>query len=182
MFLTFLWLRFVNNVLSTAQQVWLRKLGGAKPVVGQDAGGIISAGQAKRTASQPIQTGERQLKEEENRRKLNKSLPAEELEVLASVSDSDDVSDDESKEAIDRGSTWANKVNIFLLAWASYQFDAWVQMQPWPADSTVKNSTAPCQTDENEELERAHASSNTKQLPDYSRPRRSKRSKRKRAA
>lgn len=55
----FLGFRFTNNVLSTAQQVWLRKLGGAKPVVGADAGGIISAGRAKRSTSEPVRTGER---------------------------------------------------------------------------------------------------------------------------
>lgn len=51
--------RFTNNVLSTAQQVWLRKLGGAKPVVSEDASGIITAGRAKRSASQPARAGER---------------------------------------------------------------------------------------------------------------------------
>ena len=51
--------RFINNVLSTAQQVWLRKLGGAKPVVSENASGIITAGRAKRSASPPEQTGER---------------------------------------------------------------------------------------------------------------------------
>ena len=51
--------RFVNNVLSTAQQVWLRKLGGAKPVVNENASGIITAGRAKRSASQPARAGDR---------------------------------------------------------------------------------------------------------------------------
>lgn len=51
--------RFTNNVLSTAQQVWLRKLGGAKPVVNEDASGIITAGRAKRSASQPARAGDR---------------------------------------------------------------------------------------------------------------------------
>lgn len=51
--------RFTNNVLSTAQQVWLRKLGGAKPVVNENASGIISAGKAKRSASQPAQIDDR---------------------------------------------------------------------------------------------------------------------------
>lgn len=51
--------RFTNNVLSTAQQVWLRKLGGAKPAVGENASGIISAGRAKRSASLPAQSGDR---------------------------------------------------------------------------------------------------------------------------
>ena len=52
-------IRFTNNVLSTAQQVWLRKLGGAKPVVNEDASGIITAGRAKRSASQPARPGDR---------------------------------------------------------------------------------------------------------------------------
>lgn len=51
--------RFTNNVLSTAQQVWLRKLGGATPVVNKNASGIISAGKAKRSASQPAQLDDR---------------------------------------------------------------------------------------------------------------------------
>lgn len=51
--------RFTNNVLSTAQQVWLRKMGGAKPLVNENAGGIISAGRAKRSGSQPEQAGGR---------------------------------------------------------------------------------------------------------------------------
>jgi hypothetical protein len=53
--------RFTNNVLSTAQQVWLRKLGGAKPVVNENASGIITAGRAKRSASQPGQPGDRSV-------------------------------------------------------------------------------------------------------------------------
>jgi len=51
--------RFTNNVLSTAQQVWLRKMGGAKPVVSENASGIISAGKAKRSAYQSAQSGDR---------------------------------------------------------------------------------------------------------------------------
>lgn len=47
---------FTNNVLSTAQQVWLRKLGGAKPVVDENAGGIISVWRAKRSSSQPSES------------------------------------------------------------------------------------------------------------------------------
>lgn len=50
--------RFINNVLSTAQQVWLRKLGGAKPVVSEDGAGIITAGRAKRM-SESGPTGDR---------------------------------------------------------------------------------------------------------------------------
>ncbi|CAK9194953.1 unnamed protein product [Sphagnum troendelagicum] len=82
---------FTNNILSTAQQVYLRQLGGAKPVVDKDAGGIISAGQAKRsslpsatTATTPEvakdRRGERfrQLKEEEARKKEARRRAAEE--------------------------------------------------------------------------------------------------------
>lgn len=123
---------FTNNLLSTAQQVWLRKLGGAKPAVSEDGGEIISAGRAKRSFSQPAQSGERfkQLKEEE-RKRLNKTLPGEEVQVLASTAGSDDKSDEESK-------------------------------------------------DKDELLEEAYSSSTAKQLPDYSGPRKGKRSKRKR--
>lgn len=125
---------FTNNVLSTAQQLWLRKLGGAKPVVSENASGIISAGRAKRSASQPGQSADRfrQLKEDEKKKKVNKALPAE-VQVSASVSDSEDESDGE----------------------------------PESKDTEV--------------LEEAYASSNSKPAPDYSGPRRSKRSKRKRA-
>ncbi|KAF7805475.1 inner membrane protein PPF-1, chloroplastic [Senna tora] len=121
---------FTNNVLSTAQQVWLRKLGGAKPVVNDNASGIITAGRAKRSVSQPERAGERfkQLKEKE--KKLSKALPEEEAQPLASVSDSDD---DESN---DKGG---------------------------------------------EVAEEAYASTVNNDVPNYSRERRSKRSKRKRA-
>lgn len=44
--------RFTNNVLSTAQTVYLRQMGGATPVVtAESAAEIIDVGQAKRTAS-----------------------------------------------------------------------------------------------------------------------------------
>ncbi|KAK9156633.1 hypothetical protein Scep_003207 [Stephania cephalantha] len=126
---------FTNNVLSTAQQVWLRKLGGAKPVVSESASGIISAGRAKRSSSQPVRTGERfkQLKEEEKMEKLNKAIAGEEGQSLASASDIDDDSDEEKKE-------------------------------------------------KGEVLEELYASNGGKQIPNYSGPRKSKRSKRKRAA
>ncbi|KAI3830071.1 hypothetical protein L1987_04204 [Smallanthus sonchifolius] len=89
---------FTNNVLSTAQQVWLRKLGGAKPVVNENASGIISAGRAKRSSSQPSEPGARfkQLKEEE-KTKSNKALPDQDIQVLASTSDSEDETDEETK-------------------------------------------------------------------------------------
>ncbi|MQL88011.1 hypothetical protein Taro_020555 [Colocasia esculenta] len=121
---------FINNVLSTGQQVWLRKLGGAKPAVNKDGSGIISAGQAKRSGSEPARTGERfrQLKEEEGRRVV-KSLPDDESQTTDAASDPEDLSDDESKEDAREG---------------------------------------------------AYASSGSKQIPEYTGPRRSKRSKRKR--
>lgn len=53
--------RFTNNVLSTAQQVWLRKLGGAKAVVTENASEIITAGRAKRSISQPSRAGDRSV-------------------------------------------------------------------------------------------------------------------------
>ncbi|KAI3682440.1 hypothetical protein L1987_82420 [Smallanthus sonchifolius] len=123
---------FTNNVLSTAQQVWLRKLGGAKPVVNENASGIISAGRAKRSSSQPSEPGARfkQLKEED-KTKSNKALPDQDIQVLASTSDSEDETDEETKST--------------------------------------------------EVLEEAYASSTMKQVPDYSGPRRSKRSKKKRS-
>ncbi|KAE9463528.1 hypothetical protein C3L33_04569, partial [Rhododendron williamsianum] len=126
---------FTNNVLSTAQQVWLKQLGGAKPVVNKNASGIISAGRAKRSGSQPAPTGDRfrQLKEEEKKKQLNEALPAEQVEVLASTSESEDGSDE------------------------------------------VTNAT------EEEALDEVYASNGSKPLPDYSKPKRSKRSKRKRA-
>ncbi|XP_051134482.1 inner membrane protein PPF-1, chloroplastic isoform X1 [Andrographis paniculata] len=125
---------FTNNVLSTAQQVWLRKLGGAKPVVGENAGGIISAGRAKRSGTQPETAGERfkQLKEEEKKKK-NAALPVDAVQASTS---SDFESEDDSE-----------KVSVSKL--------------------------------DKEVLEESYASSNVKQVPPG--PRRSKRSKRKRA-
>ncbi|KAF9675331.1 hypothetical protein SADUNF_Sadunf09G0021000 [Salix dunnii] len=137
--------------------VWLRKLGGAKPIVNENASGIITAGRAKRSAAQPGQPGGRsvfffallflnsawpkgsnmeidrfrQLKEEEKSRKLSKALHSEDVQAQDSASDKD--LDEESK-------------------------------------------------DEGEEvLEEAYASSASQEVPDISRPKRSKRSKRKRA-
>ncbi|KAL3625884.1 Inner membrane protein PPF-1, chloroplastic [Castilleja foliolosa] len=88
---------FTNNVLSTTQQVWLRKLGGAKPVVSENTGGIISAGRAKRSGAQVEQTGERfkQLKDEEKKKK-SKALPADDVQASAE-SESDDDSDNETE-------------------------------------------------------------------------------------
>lgn len=125
---------FTNNVLSTAQQIWLRKLGGAKPAVSEDGSGIISAGRAKRSFSQPAESGDRfrQLKQEEKKIKANKALPAE-LEISASTSDSEEDSDEETISK----------------------------------DKDV--------------LEEAFVSGTSKPVPNYSGPKKSKRSKRKRA-
>ncbi|KAL8146146.1 hypothetical protein AgCh_004034 [Apium graveolens] len=92
---------FTNNVLSTAQQIWLRKLGGAKPAVSEDGSGIISAGRAKRSFSQPAESGDRfrQLKQEERKKKTNKALPAE-LEISASTSDSEEDSSEETMSKV----------------------------------------------------------------------------------
>ncbi|XP_042512387.1 inner membrane protein PPF-1, chloroplastic-like [Macadamia integrifolia] len=122
---------FTNNVLSTAQQVWLRNLGGTKPVVSENASDINTAGRAKRATSLPVRTRDRQLKEE-RKKKLNKALPAEEVQTLASTSGSGDEADEEIKDK------------------------------------------------DEEVLEEAYASGGSKQIPDYSGPRRGKRSRRKR--
>ncbi|CAM6063852.1 unnamed protein product [Sphagnum tenellum] len=95
--LSLYWL--TNNILSTAQQVYLRQLGGAQPVVDKDGGGIISAGQAKRsslpsattaTASEVAKDrrGERfrQLKEEEARKKEARRRAAEEASKAKAAS------------------------------------------------------------------------------------------------
>ena len=49
----FFWVRLTNNILSTGQQVFLRKLVGAKPPTSVDGEDIISAGQALRSSSPP---------------------------------------------------------------------------------------------------------------------------------
>jgi YidC/Oxa1 family membrane protein insertase len=119
--------RFTNNVLSTAQQIWLRKLGGAKPVVNEGASGIITAGRAKRSGAQSGQGGERwlqtssaiyfnyicsgcnienilsrfkQLKEEENRRKATKALGAGDSNGSASTSDDEEPDEDTTDEVL----------------------------------------------------------------------------------
>ncbi|KAI8013753.1 hypothetical protein LOK49_LG05G01209 [Camellia lanceoleosa] len=125
---------FTNNVLSTAQQVWLRKLGGAKPVVSENASGIISAGRAKRSGSQPAQPGDRfrKLKDEEQK-KLSKAPPTDQVQTPASTDASEDGSDKETNAK------------------------------------------------DEEVLDEVYASNGSKLAPDYSRPKRSKRSKQKRA-
>ncbi|XP_041995650.1 inner membrane protein PPF-1, chloroplastic-like [Salvia splendens] len=95
---------FTNNVLSTAQQVWLRKLGGAKPVVAENAGGIISAGRAKRSGAQQERMGERfkQLKEADKKQKPS-ALPADDFLVSdPGDPDSEDESDNDDTELKDK--------------------------------------------------------------------------------
>ncbi|KAK7312478.1 hypothetical protein VNO77_36370 [Canavalia gladiata] len=109
--LTIYW--FTNNVLSTAQQVWLRKFGGAKPIINENASGIITAGRAKRSASQPAKAGERfkQLREEDKKKSLNKALPVEEVQPLAAGSaaaDDSDVESDKGQEVAEEA--YASKV------------------------------------------------------------------------
>ncbi|KAF2321901.1 hypothetical protein GH714_004303 [Hevea brasiliensis] len=87
---------FTNNVLSTAQQVWLRKLGGAKPVVNENASGIITAGRAKRSASQPAKPGDRKKR----RKKSSKALADEEVQTLDSASRSDEDSDEDATDKV----------------------------------------------------------------------------------
>ncbi|CAM8913098.1 unnamed protein product [Rhodiola kirilowii] len=125
---------FTNNILSTAQQVWLKRLGGAKPAVDETGNGIISAGRAKRLPSKEDRSGDRfkQLKEEDNRRKVRRALPSDAVTVVASTSDSDIETEDEPDDDKDGGL-----------------------------------------------LEEAYANTNVKQIPIE--PRRSKRSKKKRA-
>ncbi|XP_010470048.1 PREDICTED: inner membrane protein ALBINO3, chloroplastic isoform X2 [Camelina sativa] len=92
---------FTNNVLSTAQQVYLRKLGGAKPNMDENASKIISAGRAKRSIAQPDDAGERfrQLKEQEKRSKKNKAVAKDTVELVDNQSESEEGSDDEEEEA-----------------------------------------------------------------------------------
>uniref|UniRef100_A0A7N0ZZF7 Membrane insertase YidC/Oxa/ALB C-terminal domain-containing protein n=1 Tax=Kalanchoe fedtschenkoi TaxID=63787 RepID=A0A7N0ZZF7_KALFE len=88
---------FTNNILSTAQQVWLKRLGGAKPAVNESGNGIISAGRAKRIVGKEEGAGDRfrQLKEEGDRKKASRALPSDAAPVAASASDSDNETEDE---------------------------------------------------------------------------------------
>ncbi|GJP44921.1 hypothetical protein CLOM_g4321 [Closterium sp. NIES-68] len=47
---------FTNNLLSTGQTIYLRKMGGAKPVVAAGGGDIIDVGQAKRSSTSTVAT------------------------------------------------------------------------------------------------------------------------------
>ncbi|CAM8967369.1 unnamed protein product [Rhodiola kirilowii] len=88
---------FTNNILSTAQQVWLKRLGGAKPAVNESGNGIISAGRAKRLTPKEERAGDRfrQLKEEDGRKKVNRASTSDVVPVIASISDSDNDTEDE---------------------------------------------------------------------------------------
>ncbi|KAH9607783.1 hypothetical protein KSS87_022432 [Heliosperma pusillum] len=118
---------FTNNVLSTAQQVWLRKLGGAKPAMGENASGIISAGKAKRPSPQP--NDRIRVLEKISRNQVTKALPEDDIQTLESSSSSELGSVEETKETAE---------------------------------------------------EEAYGSNDTKQIPKYSTPKRSKRSKKNR--
>ncbi|XP_041992612.1 inner membrane protein PPF-1, chloroplastic-like [Salvia splendens] len=109
---------FTNNVLSTAQQVWLRKLGGAKPVVAENASGIISAGRAKRSGTQPERTGERfkQLKEEEKKQKPS-ALPVDAVQALdpadpESEDDSNNDTEPKDKEVLEEAYASSNAKTV----------------------------------------------------------------------
>lgn len=54
-------IRLINNVLRIAQQAWMCKLGGVKPVANENARGIIIAGPAKRVGSEPAWPGDRSV-------------------------------------------------------------------------------------------------------------------------
>jgi len=106
--LSIYWL--TNNFLSTAQQLWLRKLGGAKPIVSEDGNGIISAGQAKRSSSKAVtdlkeaRRGERfrQRKAEEARKKADPerqtTTDVKEQNVYQTVSLSSESDDDQEEK------------------------------------------------------------------------------------
>lgn len=106
--LSIYWL--TNNFLSTAQQLWLRKLGGAKSIVSEDGNGIISAGQAKRSSSKAVtdlkeaRRGERfrQRKAEEARKKADPerqtTTDVKEQNVYQTVSLSSERDDDQEEK------------------------------------------------------------------------------------
>eukprot|EP00897_Mesotaenium_endlicherianum_P003383 jgi/Mesen1/3072/ME000181S02147 len=92
--LSLYWL--TNNLLSTAQQVYLKQLGGAQPGSGADGVGIIDAGQARRSGTliateeekeRERQRGEkfRQLKEQEALKKASARKSAEEASKAAAA-------------------------------------------------------------------------------------------------
>eukprot|EP00250_Pteridium_aquilinum_P033935 c6689_g1_i1 orf=343-1860(-) len=113
--LSLYWL--TNNILSTGQQVWLRKGGGAKLPSSVDGGEIISAGQALRSTSAPApilpapilqkkdDRGERfrQLKIEEARKKAEraealKKASEQNAAVISSDVEGDNATDDETDD------------------------------------------------------------------------------------
>eukprot|EP00850_Spirogloea_muscicola_P003439 SM000014S00227 [mRNA] locus=s14:23105:26958:- [translate_table: standard] len=84
---------FTNNLLSTAQQVYLRKMGGAANVLTTDVADIIDVGQARRSgqiatdSEKERQRGERfrQLKEAEQVKKATARQAAEEASKAAAM-------------------------------------------------------------------------------------------------
>lgn len=94
---------FVNNLLSTGQQVYLRKLGGASS---KDTGDIISAGQALRSSSAPViekkdRRGERfkQLKAEKEQKKAEQAEALKPLVNVAAAVPVDSNTEDGSDES-----------------------------------------------------------------------------------
>eukprot|EP00245_Coleochaete_scutata_P014551 TRINITY_DN6245_c0_g1_i1.p1 TRINITY_DN6245_c0_g1~~TRINITY_DN6245_c0_g1_i1.p1 ORF type:complete len:520 (-),score=84.36 TRINITY_DN6245_c0_g1_i1:496-2055(-) len=89
--LSLYWL--TNNVLSTAQQVILKKLGGATPAMDVDVGGIIDAGKAKRSGVVATPSAEdearaarfKALKEAESAKKAARLKAAEEASKAAAA-------------------------------------------------------------------------------------------------
>lgn len=88
---------FVNNLLSTGQQLYLRKLGGART---GDTGDIISAGQALRSTATPViekkeRRGERfkQLKAEKEQKKAEQADKPPPVNIAAAVSSDSDADD-----------------------------------------------------------------------------------------
>ncbi|KAL2328740.1 hypothetical protein Fmac_022167 [Flemingia macrophylla] len=147
--LTIYW--FTNNVLSTAQQVWLRKYGGAKPVVDVKCWWNYYCRPCYKNRF-------KQLKEEEKKKKLSKALPVEEVQSL--VSASDDGSDVETDD----------KARV-----------KWRRKERGDGQKGVRGYTAVLILVGPEAEEEAYASKVGKEVQNYSRERRSKRSKRKRA-
>uniref|UniRef100_A0A9I9DLE7 Membrane insertase YidC/Oxa/ALB C-terminal domain-containing protein n=1 Tax=Cucumis melo TaxID=3656 RepID=A0A9I9DLE7_CUCME len=162
---------FTNNVLSTAQQVWLRKLGGAKPVVNENAPGIITAGRAKRTPESE-RTGDR---EDEKKNKLSKAARSEDIQTLASESDTEDGYDGETTEKSKRkGKKGIIPRSAIGEASGEEEFTRGSHV-----DVGIKGECFGIRKGE-DSLEEAYASSD-KDIPAYNRQKRSKRSKRKRA-
>lgn len=57
----------------------------------------------------------RQLKEEEKKKKISKALPAEEVQALASEADSDEGSDEETKDTVSLSLSFMRPYSALLL-------------------------------------------------------------------